>query len=116
MNLLAEIALLLLHYGLCNLPRTCPLHDFVTEHENTWLWPIYLRGTFTTAGPDLCGLSEGELLDLAVPSQSLSRRVLVLWLYLNERSEIGLEQFDSLLTFQAEKELHKRSISESAKQ
>jgi hypothetical protein len=75
-----------------------------------------LGGTFTAADPDLGGLSEGELLDLAVPSQSISRRVLVLWLYLSERSEIGLEQFDSLLTSQAEKELHKRSISENAKQ
>jgi hypothetical protein len=76
----------------------------------------YIGGTFTASDLDLGGISEGELLDLAVPSQSMSRRVLVLWLYLKERPEIELEQFDSLLTSLAEKELHKRAISESAKQ
>ena len=76
----------------------------------------YIGGAFTAADLDLSGLSEGELLDLAVPSQSLNRRVLVLWLYLNEGSEMGLELFDSTLTTQAEKELHERSISENAKQ
>jgi len=75
-----------------------------------------LGGTFTAADPDLGGLSEGELLDLAVPSQSISRRVLILWLYLKERSEMELEQFDSIMTSLAEKELHKRAISETAKQ
>jgi hypothetical protein len=74
-----------------------------------------IRGTFTPADPDLGELSEGELLDLAVPSQSVSRRALVIWLYLKERTEIGLEQFDVLLTFLAEKELHKRAASEIAR-
>lgn len=75
-----------------------------------------LRGTLTTADPDLGGLSEGELLDLTVPSESLNRRVLVMWLYLRERSEMALEKFDELVTSLADREMHKRAVSESAKQ
>ena len=60
---------------------------------------------------DLGSLSDGELLDLAVPSQSLNRRVLVMWLYLKERTEMDLEQFDSMLTTLAEKELQSRSVT-----
>jgi len=70
-----------------------------------------LRGTLTAGDLDLGGLSEGELLDLTVPSQSLSRRVLILWLYLRERSEMELEQFDTLVTSLAEKELSKRAVA-----
>ncbi len=62
---------------------------------------------------DLGSLSDGELLDLAVPSQSLNRRILVMWLYLREHPQIGLEQFDSLLTSLAENELQKRSVSQN---
>lgn len=58
---------------------------------------------------NLAGLSDGELLDLAVPSDSMNRRILVMWLYLKERSQMKLEQFDSLVTALAEKELHRRS-------
>jgi hypothetical protein len=60
---------------------------------------------------DLSSLSDGELLDLAVPSQSLNRRVLVMWLYLKEHPQIALEQFDAMLTALAEKELQKRSVT-----
>jgi hypothetical protein len=67
-----------------------------------------------SANPDLGGLSEGELLDLAVPSQSLNRRVLVLWIYLREHPNIGLDDFDSALTSLADKELQRRAISEKA--
>ncbi len=56
-------------------------------------------------------LSDGELLDLAVPSEfpTQSRRVLVIWLYLKESPEIGLENFDRSLTGLAEKELERRA-------
>ncbi len=56
-------------------------------------------------------LSDGELLDLAVPSESptQSRRVLVIWLYLKESPKIGLEEFDRSLTTLAEKELERRA-------
>jgi hypothetical protein len=60
---------------------------------------------------DLSSLSDGELLDLVVPSESSNRRVLVMWLYLREQPEIGLGAFDSLLASLAEKELQRRSIS-----
>ena len=56
-------------------------------------------------------LSDGELLELAVPSESptQSRRVLVIWLYLNDPPKIGLEEFDRSLTVLAEKELQRRA-------
>jgi hypothetical protein len=60
-------------------------------------------------------LSEGELLDLAVPSGSLNRRVLVMWLYIKARSDMELEKFDTLLTELAEKELNSRAVSASPK-
>ena len=56
-------------------------------------------------------LSDGDLLELAVPSESptQSRRVLVIWLYLKESPKIGLEEFDRSLTILAEKELERRA-------
>ena len=56
-------------------------------------------------------LSDGELLELAVPSETPteSRRVLVIWIYLKESPKIGLEEFDRLLTGWAEKELQRRA-------
>ncbi len=62
---------------------------------------------------DLSGLSDGELLDLAVPSNSLNRRVLVMWLYLKERPDKGLEEFDLLVATMAERELQRRAIPKS---
>lgn len=56
-------------------------------------------------------LSDGELLELAVPSESptQSRRILVIWLYLNGSPKIGLEEFDRSLTILAERELQRRA-------
>ena len=54
-------------------------------------------------------VSDGELLELAVPTESSARRVLVMWLYLRERSQVPLEEFERLLTTLAEKELHRRA-------
>jgi len=65
---------------------------------------------------DLGGLSDGELLDLVVPSNSMNRRILVMWLYLKQRAQIGLEQFDALLTTLAEKELSRRSVAKNSEQ
>lgn len=58
-------------------------------------------------------LSDGELLELAVPSDSPthSRRVLVIWLYLREAPKVGLEEFDHSITAVAEKELQRRANS-----
>jgi hypothetical protein len=60
---------------------------------------------------DLQKLSDGDLLELAVPSESptQSRRILVIWLYLNDPPKIGLEEFDRSLTVLAEKELQRRA-------
>ena len=63
---------------------------------------------------DLSNVSDGELLDLVVPSGSSNRRVLVMWLYLREQPGIPLEAFDSLLASLAERELQRRSISMTA--
>ena len=56
-------------------------------------------------------LSDGELLELAVSSETPteSRRVLVIWLYLKESQKIGLEEFNRSLTELAEKELQRRA-------
>jgi len=56
-------------------------------------------------------LSDGELLELAVSSETPteSRRVLVIWLYLKEPQKIGLEEFNRSLTDLAEKELQRRA-------
>ena len=69
------------------------------------------KGSRMSKNVDLSSLSDGELLDLVVPSESSNRRVLVMWLYLREQPEIGLGAFDSLLAPLAEKELQRRSIS-----
>ena len=60
---------------------------------------------------NLEGLSDGELLELAVPSDSPTqgRRVLVIWLFLKECPKIGLEEFDRSLTALAEQELERRA-------
>jgi hypothetical protein len=60
---------------------------------------------------NLEGLSDGELLELAVPSESPTqgRRVLVIWLFLRESPKIGLEEFDRSLTALAEQELERRA-------
>jgi hypothetical protein len=63
---------------------------------------------------ELGSLSDGELLDLAVPSQSLNRRVLVMWVYLKTRPQQSLDDFDSIITGLAEKELQKRAITQRA--
>jgi hypothetical protein len=59
----------------------------------------------------LRGLSDGELMDLAVPSGSPNRRVLVMWLFLNEKPPMSLEEWDVFLATVAEKELERRSVS-----
>lgn len=60
---------------------------------------------------NLEGLSDGELLELAVPSESPTqgRRVLVIWLFLKESPKLGLEEFDHSLTGLAEQELERRA-------
>jgi hypothetical protein len=60
---------------------------------------------------DLSALSEGELMDLVVASESANRRVLVMWLYLKFKPQLGLDEFDKLLTGLAEKELQRRATS-----
>ncbi len=60
---------------------------------------------------NLSPLSEGELMELIVPTPTLNRRVLVMWLYLNSKSSQPLEQFDSEVSTLAEKELQKRASS-----
>ena len=58
---------------------------------------------------DLSTLSEGELMELTVPSTSMNRRVLVMWLYLKVKFDKPLDEFDLLLSSLAEKELHRRA-------
>ena len=62
---------------------------------------------------DLDALSDGELLDLAVPTKSLARRNLVMWLFLSARPQVSLEEWDSMLTSLAMKELQRRAASAS---
>lgn len=92
------------------------MHMVLVQNLKILRRPQRMGGTLTTPGPDLGGLSEGDLLDLTVPSESLNRRVLVMWLYLREGSQMGLEQFDAVVTSLAEKEMRKRAVSESAKE
>jgi hypothetical protein len=58
---------------------------------------------------DLSTLSEGELMELTVPSASMNRRVLVMWLYLKVKIDKPLDEFDLLISSLAEKELHRRA-------
>ncbi len=60
---------------------------------------------------NLEGLSDGELLELAVSSETptQSRRVLVIWLYLANSPKMSLEEFDRTLTSMAEEELQRRA-------
>ncbi len=59
--------------------------------------------------PNLSDVSDGELMELLVPSQTSSRRMLVMWLYLRTRRRHPLEEFDHILTSLAEKELQRRA-------
>lgn len=65
----------------------------------------------TESNANLSGLSDGELMDLAVPSGSLNRRVLVMWLFLIEKPPMRLDEWDALVVSSAEKELERRSVS-----
>ena len=58
---------------------------------------------------DLSTLSEGELMELAVPSGTMNRRVLVMWLYLRGNTNNSLVEFDLLISTLAEKELQRRA-------
>ncbi len=65
----------------------------------------------TSGNANLSGLSDGELMDLAVPSGSLNRRVLVMWLFLKEKPPMPLEEWDRFVASAAEKELESRSMA-----
>ena len=72
-------------------------------------------GTDTTeSSVNLADLSDGELLDLAVQTEASNRRILVIWLFLRERPQSPLVEFDHMLTSLAEKELQKRADSMKA--
>jgi hypothetical protein len=58
---------------------------------------------------DLSTLSDGDLLDLAVPVQTLKRRTLIMWLYLKFRPQGSLDKLDVQLALEAEEELKKRA-------
>ena len=58
---------------------------------------------------NLESLSDGDLLELAVPSNSINRRVLVIWMYLKVRTELPVDEFDQMLSVSAEKELQRRA-------
>jgi nucleotide-binding universal stress UspA family protein len=58
---------------------------------------------------DLAEFSDSELLELMVPSQSISRRLLVVWLFLQEEASIPIREFDKLLPSLAEAELRNRA-------
>jgi hypothetical protein len=58
---------------------------------------------------DLSTISEGELMELAVPSGTMNRRVLVMWLYLRGNTNKSLVEFDLLISTLAEKELQRRA-------
>ena len=64
---------------------------------------------------DFSDLSDGELLELMVSfSQTMSRRLLVVWLYLQNRSTgISIKEFDRMLPSLAENELQKRAASQN---
>jgi hypothetical protein len=63
---------------------------------------------------DFSELSDGELLELMVSfSQSMSRRLLVVWLYLQHRPDISIKEFDKMLPSLAEAELQKRAASQN---
>ena len=58
---------------------------------------------------DLSNLSEGELMELAVPSGTMNRRVLVMWLFLKGGTNKSLAEFDLVISTLAEKELQSRA-------
>jgi hypothetical protein len=59
---------------------------------------------------DLSELSDGDLMDLAVPSGSVARRVLVIWLFLKNKPPMRIDEWGSLIASSAEKELERRSV------
>lgn len=59
---------------------------------------------------DLSDLSDGDLMDLAVPSGSVTRRVLVIWLFLRNKPPMRIDEWESLIASSAEKELERRSV------
>ena len=65
--------------------------------------------TETADSADLSTVADGELLDLAIPIQTLKRRTLVMWLYLKFRQQMSLDEFDAELTLRAEVELKRRA-------
>ncbi len=67
------------------------------------------RGDASVSPTILADLSEGELMDLLVPSSSSSRRVLVMWLYMKSNAGMALDEFEPLLTSLAERELQSRA-------
>ncbi len=72
------------------------------------------RGDVSVSPTILGDLSEGELMDLLVPSSSSSRRVLVMWLYLKLDTRMALDEFEPLLTSLAERELQTRASKQVA--
>jgi len=58
---------------------------------------------------DLGGMTDAELMDLAVPIQTLARRVLVMYVYIKSKAEISLDELDAQLALEAEEELKKRA-------
>ncbi len=72
------------------------------------------RGDVSVSATILADLSEGELMDLLVPSSSSSRRVLVMWLYLKSDTRMALDEFEPLLTSLAERELQTRASKQIA--
>jgi len=69
--------------------------------------------TDSSQSTSLDSLSDGELLDLAVPTEASNRRILVMWLYLRDRPQMTLQEFDHMLTTLAEKELERRASVKS---
>ncbi len=62
---------------------------------------------------DLSEVSDGELLELMVPVESINRRLLVVWLYLFQGVKVSLKEFNDQISNLAERELQKRA-SDSA--
>jgi hypothetical protein len=54
-------------------------------------------------------MTDAELMDLAVPIQTLARRVLVMYIYISSKAEISLDELDAQLALEAEEELKKRA-------
>ena len=63
---------------------------------------------------DLSEVSDGELLELMVPVQSMSRRLLVVWLYLQQQGTLPLKEFAEQISSWAEAELQRRASGSAA--